>query len=59
MIETNTDSNDDYLYIKGQSTLSFDVSNKYNVSNSNNDIYLILQYNDQTFTTKTNFTFNK
>lgn len=59
MIETNTDSNDDYLYIKGQPTLSFDVSNKYNVSNSNNDIYLILQYNDQTFTTKTNFTFNK
>lgn len=59
MIETNIDSNDDYLYIKGQPTLSFDVSNKYNVSNSNNDIYLILQYNDQTFTTKTNFTFNK
>ena len=59
MIETNTDSNNDYLYVKGQSTLSFDVSNKYNVSNSNNDIYLILQYNDQTFTTKTNFTFNK
>lgn len=48
----------DYLYKKG-STLTFDVSNKYNVSNSNNDIYLILQYNDQTFTTKTNFTFNK
>lgn len=59
MIETNIDSNDDYLYVKGQPTLSFDVSNKYNVSNSNNDIYLILQYNDQTFTTKTNFTFNK
>ena len=59
MIKTNTDSSDDYLYIKGQPTLSFDVSNKYNVSNSNNDIYLILQYNDQTFTTKTNFTFNK
>ena len=59
MIETNTDSSEDYLYIKGQPTLSFDVSNKYNVSNSNNDIYLILQYNDQTFTTKTNFTFNK
>ena len=48
----------DYLYKKG-STLTFDVSNKYNVSNSNNDIYLTLQYNDQTFTTKTNFTFNK
>lgn len=48
----------DYLY-KKSSTLTFDVSNKYNVSNSNNDIYLILQYNDQTFTTKTNFTFNK
>lgn len=59
MIETNTDNDGDYLYIKGQPTLSFDVSNKYNVSNSNNDIYLILQYNDQTFTTKTNFTFNK
>lgn len=59
MIETNIDSNNDYLYVKGQPTLSFDVSNKYNVSNSNNDIYLILQYNDQTFTTKTNFTFNK
>ena len=59
MIETNIDSNNDYLYVKGQSTLSFDVSNKYNVSNSNNDIYLILQYNDQTFTTKTNFIFNK
>jgi len=48
----------DYLYKKG-STLTFDVSNKYNISNSNNDIYLTLQYNDQTFTTKTNFTFNK
>ena len=48
----------DYLYKKG-STLTFNVSNKYNVSNSNNDIYLTLQYNDQTFTTKTNFTFNK
>lgn len=52
------DISGDYLYKKG-STLTFDVSNKYNVSNSNNDIYLTLQYNDQTFTTKTNFTFNK
>lgn len=52
------DVSGDYLYKKG-STLTFNVSNKYNVSNSNNDIYLTLQYNDQTFTTKTNFTFNK
>ena len=59
MIEMGTDTGEDYMYVKGQSTLSFDVSNKYNISNSNNDIYLILQYNDQTFTTKTNFTFNK
>lgn len=59
MIEMGTDTGEDYMYVKGQNTLSFDVSNKYNVSNSNNDIYLILQYNDQTFTTKTNFTFNK
>lgn len=59
MIEMGTDTDEDYMYIKGQNILSFDVSNKYNISNSNNDIYLILQYNDQTFTTKTNFTFNK
>ena len=25
----------------------------------NNDIYLIMQYKDQTFITKTNFTFSK
>lgn len=59
MIETGTNTGEDYMYVKGQNTLSFDVSNKYNISNSNNDIYLILQYNDQTFATKTNFTFNK
>ena len=58
MIEMGQKTSGDYLYKKG-STLTFDVSNKYNVSNSNNDIYLTLQYNDQTFTTKTNFTFNK
>lgn len=58
MIEMGIGNKGDYLYIK-QDTLTFNVSNKYNINNSNNDIYLILQYNDQTFTTKTNFTFNK
>ena len=47
-----------YKYIKGN-TLSFDVSPNYNSSLTNNDIYLILKYKDQTFQAKTYFTFTK
>lgn len=47
-----------YKYIKGN-TLSFDVKSNYNSSLTNNDIYLILKYKDQTFQTKTYFTFTK
>ena len=47
-----------YKYIKGN-TLSFDVKSNYNSSLTNNDIYLILKYKDQTFQAKTYFTFTK
>lgn len=47
-----------YKYIK-DNTLSFDVKSNYNSSLTNNDIYLILKYKDQTFQTKTYFTFTK
>ena len=55
-VEDNTGSQ--YKYITSD-TLSFDVSPNYNSSLTNNDIYLILKYKDQTFQTKTYFTFTK
>ena len=58
-ISSNENSSDeDYKYIIGK-TLPIDVSNVYNPSFSNNDIYLILQYKDLVLTTKTNFGFSK
>lgn len=58
-IGSNKNSSDeDYKYIIGK-TLPIDVSNVYNSSFSNNDIYLILQYKDLVLTTKTNFGFSK
>lgn len=50
---------DDFYICKGLETLSFDVSNTYNSSFTNNDIFLELEYNEQLFVTKTNFTFTK
>lgn len=55
-VEDNTGSQ--YKYITSD-TLSFDISPNYNSSLTNNDIYLILKYKDQTFQTKTYFTFTK
>lgn len=54
--EDNTGSQ--YKYITSN-TLAFDVSPNYNSSLTNNDIYLTLKYKDQTFQTKTYFTFTK
>lgn len=39
--------------------LPFEVADIYNSSFSNNDIFLELEYNEQLFITKTNFTFTK
>lgn len=52
-------SDAEYKYINMLDTLPIDVNSTYNASLSNNDIYLILSYNDQVFTEKTNFTFVK
>ena len=49
-----------YRYITDtKNNLPINVKNTYNNNLNNNDIYLILQYKDQTFITKTNFTFSK
>ena len=42
-----------------ENNLPIGIKNTYDNSLSNNDIYLIMQYKDQTFITKTNFTFSK
>lgn len=42
-----------------ENNLPIGVKNTYDNNLSNNDIYLIMQYKDQTFITKTNFTFSK
>lgn len=42
-----------------ENNLPIGIRNTYDNSLSNNDIYLIMQYKDQTFITKTNFTFSK
>ena len=49
---------DDY-YIKTGPKLSFNVKNKYDSNNNNNDILLFLKYKKQVFQAKTYFTFNK
>lgn len=42
-----------------ENNLPIGIKNIYDNNLSNNDIYLIMQYKDQTFITKTNFTFSK
>lgn len=42
-----------------ENNLPIGIKNTYDNNLSNNDIYLIMQYKDQTFITKTNFTFSK
>lgn len=42
-----------------KNNLPIGIKNTYDNNLSNNDIYLIMQYKDQTFITKTNFTFSK
>lgn len=49
---------DDY-YVKIGPKLSFNVKNKYDSNNNNNDILLFLKYKKQVFQAKTYFTFNK
>lgn len=50
---------DNFYIYKGLETLPIDVNNTYNSSFTNNDIFLELEYNEQLFITKTNFTFTK
>ena len=42
-----------------ENNLPIGIKNTYDNNLSNNDIYLIMQYKDHTFITKTNFTFSK
>ena len=42
-----------------ENNLLIGIKNTYDNNLSNNDIYLIMQYKDQTFIAKTNFTFSK
>lgn len=56
---TSLTQTDDFYIYKGLETLPIDVSNTYNSSFTNNDIFLELEYNEQFFVTKTNFTFTK
>lgn len=58
LLDFGDDTDSQYKYIK-DNTLSFDIKPNYNSSLTNNDIYLILKYKDQTFQTKTYFTFTK
>lgn len=57
-LEKEEKSKEDYYTRKG-STLSFNVKNKYDSNNNNNDILLFLKYKKQVFQAKTYFTFNK
>lgn len=57
-LEKEEKSKEDY-YIRKGSTLSFNVKNKYDSNNNNNDILLFLKYKKQVFQAKTYFTFNK
>ncbi len=50
--------NNEYI-IDTENNLPIGIKNTYDNNLSNNDIYLIMQYKDQTFITKTNFTFSK
>ena len=48
-----------YNLYHNKDELAFEVADIYNSSFSNNDIFLELEYNEQLFITKTNFTFTK
>lgn len=56
---TMLDMGSNEYIIDTENNLPIGIKNTYDNSLSNNDIYLIMQYKDQTFITKTNFTFSK
>lgn len=56
---TMLDMGSNEYIIDTENNLPIGIKNTYDNNLSNNDIYLIMQYKDQTFITKTNFTFSK
>ena len=53
------DENEEYIYYHNFMSLVYSIMDNYSIYNSNNDIELIINYNDMILTAKTDFTFLK